>query len=114
MTDWTGVYVADELIATFRYGDQAHKWANAAGNYKGRAQFKLVTGPTCEEGEEKVKSTLDQCPKCGGVFGLSQMHMDTVGDPEVRYSQESKCLLRSCPRCQYGWQEPSLDASDAS
>ena len=43
MEQWTGVFIGTDLIAIFRYEDQAVKWANAPGNYKGRAKFKKIS-----------------------------------------------------------------------
>lgn len=45
MTEWTEVYVGGDLIAVFRWRDQAEAWANDPRNYRGRAEFVQV----CEQ-----------------------------------------------------------------
>lgn len=59
--EWTGVYVAGDLIAAFRWADQAEKWANSPGNYKGRAAFGPVRD--VEQATEALPAATGQQPE---------------------------------------------------
>lgn len=51
----------------------------------------------------------DKCEKCGVKY-----YTDFLDGPRVQYKPEDvygkkECLLRTCPICEYSWEEPVVD-----